>query len=84
MFNPFPMAGASFRFGLSALTLAALLSSPALAQMDPHEGHRGMDGRPGMTTPTGKDPAHAGHAHDLGPAVATYDLRFIDAFGGST
>ncbi|MDM7938528.1 MAG: DUF305 domain-containing protein [Cyanobium sp. CZS 48M] len=72
------MSGASFWFGLSALTLAALLSSPALAQMDPHEGHRGMDGMPGMTSPTGEDPAHAGHAHDVGPAGATYDLRFID------
>ena len=75
-----PMSGASFRFGLSALTLAALLSSPALAQMDPHEGHRGMDG---MATPAGADPAEAGHddaghGHDVGPAGATYDLRFLD------
>ncbi|MFS6827888.1 DUF305 domain-containing protein [Cyanobium sp. ATX-6F1] len=67
-----------FRFGVSALTLAALLSSPALAQMDPHAGHRGMEVMPGMAAPTGADPAHAGHAHDVGPAGSTYDLRFID------
>lgn len=77
------MAGVTFRYGVSALTLAALLSSPALAQVDPHAGHRGMDhggqlGMPGITTPGGADPAHAGHAHDVGPAGATYDLRFID------
>ncbi|MGB7564289.1 MAG: DUF305 domain-containing protein [Prochlorococcaceae cyanobacterium] len=72
------MAGPSFRFVAFALTLAALLSSPALAQIDPHAGHRGMDGKPGLTTPIGADPAHAGHAHDVGPAGATYDLRFID------
>jgi len=72
------MAGTAFRFGFSALTLAALLSSPALAQKDPHAGHRGMDGMPGMTTPADVAPAHAGHAHDVGPAGATYDLRFID------
>ncbi|MBE9171660.1 DUF305 domain-containing protein [Cyanobium sp. LEGE 06143] len=64
------MVGSAFRFGVSALALASLLSSPALAQVDPHEGHHGMDGMPGMTTP--------GHAHDVGPAGATYDLRFLD------
>ncbi|APD47105.1 MULTISPECIES: hypothetical protein [Synechococcaceae] len=31
-----------------------------------------------MATPTGVDPAHVGHAHDVGPAGSTYDLRFID------
>ena len=60
----------------SALTLAA----PALAQVDPHAGHRGMPGMstPGGATPADMAPAHAGHAHDVGPAGATYDLRFID------
>ncbi len=63
---------------LSAIAAVSVLPFPALAQMDPHEGHRGMDGMPGMTTPNGVDPAHAGHAHDVGPAGSTYDLRFID------
>jgi uncharacterized protein (DUF305 family) len=73
-----PISGTVFRFGFSALTLAALLSIPALAQQDPHAGHRGMEGMPGMTTPADVAPAHAAHAHDVGPAGATYDLRFID------
>ena len=34
--------------------------------------------QPGMSTPAGSAPAHAGHAHDVGPAGSTYDLRFID------
>ena len=75
---PFPMAGVTFRCGVSALTLAGLLSLPALAQVDPHAGHRGMQGPPGRTPPSAAEPVHAGHAHDGGPAGSTYDLRFID------
>ena len=37
-----------------------------------------MMDRPGMSTPAGSVPAHGGRAHDVGPAGATYDLRFID------
>jgi uncharacterized protein (DUF305 family) len=61
---------------LAALLMVAIggpaggVIPPALAQMpmDPHEGH--------------DDPhrEHRGaHMHDVGPAGATYDLRFIDA-----
>jgi uncharacterized protein (DUF305 family) len=74
------------RFIASLIALASSLSVavPALAQMPGgmnHEGHHGMPGMqnmPGMTAPAGSAPAHAGHAHDVGPAGATYDLRFID------
>ncbi|MCT0224913.1 DUF305 domain-containing protein [Synechococcus sp. CS-1328] len=76
------MPAGTLRISFTALAAAVLLSSTmsstAFAQGDPHEGHRGMDDMPGMTTPTGVDPAHAGHAHDVGPAGVTYDLRFID------
>jgi uncharacterized protein (DUF305 family) len=76
------MPAGTLRISFMALAAAALLSSTmsstAFAQVDPHEGHRGMDGMPGMATPTREDHAHAGHAHDVGPAGATYDLRFID------
>ncbi len=74
------------RFIASLIALASSLSVavPALAQMPGgmnHEGHHGMPGMqntPGMSAPAGSAPAHAGHAHDVGPAGATYDLRFID------
>ena len=60
------------------LGAAVVMAAPALAQMPSgmdHEGHHDM---PGMTAPAEASPAHAGHAHDVGPAGATYDLRFID------
>jgi len=76
------------RVALIGLGSALALASPALAQMpggSPHQGHQGM---PGMSTPsapeevapsaTGGNAGHEDHAHDLGPAGATYDLRFID------
>ncbi|MCP9858954.1 MULTISPECIES: DUF305 domain-containing protein [unclassified Cyanobium] len=59
---------------LGALTLAA----PALAQ-----NHGGMEhnhhnhATPSQPNAAGAS-AHAEHAHDVGPAGATYDLRFID------
>jgi len=58
----------------SALTVA----TPALAQMPGGMNHEGHQGMPGMAAPAVPVPAHAGHAHDVGPAGATYDLRFID------
>jgi uncharacterized protein (DUF305 family) len=75
-----------FRFTATLIGLASALSvaAPALAQMPGgmnHEGHQGMPGMmnmPGMSAPAGSAPAHAGNAHDVGPAGATYDLRFID------
>ena len=66
---------------------ALALTHPALAQgsgggtpgaMD-HDHHH--HAAPAEAAPTGAAPAHnghAGHAHDVGPAGATYDLRFID------
>jgi uncharacterized protein (DUF305 family) len=65
--------GALLRLG-SALTVAA----PALAQMPSGMDHGGHHGMPGMAVPAAPDPAHGGHAHDVGPAGTTYDLRFID------
>ena len=75
-----------FRFTATLIGLASALTvaAPALAQMPGgmnHEGHQGMPGMmnmPGMSAPAGSAPAHAAHAHDVGPAGATYDLRFID------
>jgi uncharacterized protein (DUF305 family) len=59
---------------LGALTLAA----PAQAQDHGGMHHNHHDhAAPSQPGPTGA-PAHAAHAHDVGPAGATYDLRFID------
>jgi uncharacterized protein (DUF305 family) len=74
------------RFTATLIGLASALSvaAPVLAQMPGgmnHEGHQGMPGMmdmPGVSAPAGSAPAHAGHAHDVGPAGSTYDLRFID------
>ncbi len=63
------------RFTATLIGLASALSvaAPALAQMPAGMNHEGHQGMPGMDTP-----AQAGHAHDVGPAGSTYDLRFID------
>ncbi|MFQ6538231.1 MULTISPECIES: DUF305 domain-containing protein [Aphanothece] len=77
------------RCGLSALALTALLAAPALAAVDPHAGHRHGEHRQGEqgdgpVQARGEqdhdhDHQHDHASHDLGPAGATYDLRFIDA-----
>lgn len=60
------------------LGLAALVPLAACGTMESmHEGHGGMQGSSGDAMMHG---GHGGdgHAMDLGPADATYDLRFID------
>lgn len=54
-----------------ALPVPVLAQAPGATDHD-HEGHHGMP------SPTATPSTHAGHAHDVGPAGATYDLRFID------
>jgi uncharacterized protein (DUF305 family) len=77
------MRSSTFKAAMIGLASALTVAAPALAQvpggMD-HGGHHGMPGMavPNRSAPAGADPAHAGHAHDVGPAGATYDLRFID------
>ncbi len=60
-------------------TLCALgLTVPALAQDHGGMNHDHHDhAAPIQAAPAGAQ-AHAGHAHDVGPPGATYDLRFID------
>ncbi|MBM5822249.1 MAG: DUF305 domain-containing protein [Cyanobacteria bacterium K_Offshore_surface_m2_011] len=53
---------------LGALTLG----TASLAQGHDHRHHHHH------AAPAPASQAHAGHAHDVGPAGATYDLRFID------
>ncbi len=63
---------------LIALVAALNLPGPALAQEGAHpHGPHGMEDKPASEDHRGHD--HGDHAHDLGPAGTTYDLRFIDA-----
>ena len=59
---------------LCALGLAAPVPAQDHGGMHHHHDHA----TPVQPTPAGATPAHSGHAHDVGPAGATYDLRFID------
>ncbi|MEA5441114.1 DUF305 domain-containing protein [Cyanobium gracile] len=77
------MTSFTFVTRLLGLVGALSLAAPTLAQDHGGMDHSGMDHGdhqviPGKTIPSGAPPAHAGHAHDVGPAGATYDLRFID------
>jgi uncharacterized protein (DUF305 family) len=65
------MAATSARFGVGAFALAALLAAPRLAPALAPPALAQADPHAGHL--------HAAHAHDLGPAGSSYDLRFIDA-----
>ena len=76
------MRSSSFTATLIGLTAALSVTTPVFAQSPGGMNHEGHHGMPGMTAPSQTSPgggsAHAAHAHDVGPAGATYDLRFID------
>ena len=55
----------------ASLLLAGIWTAPALAQGDPHKHHHHHQAAPAA--------ASASHSHDVGPAGATYDLRWLDA-----
>ncbi|AFY28066.1 DUF305 domain-containing protein [Cyanobium gracile] len=70
------MRRSRFSLALFGALCALGLTLPALAQDHsgmPHDHHKHHH-----AAPAGTSPAHAGHAHDVGPAGSTYDLRFID------
>ena len=62
---------------LGALVAVLALATPALAQHPQHQHHH-HHGHP-QATPSGHGAHTMGHAHDVGPAGATYDLRWLDA-----
>ena len=72
------MRSSRFTASLIGLTAALSVATPVLAQSPGGMNHEGHHGMPGMMTMPGATPGHAAHAHDVGPAGATYDLRFID------
>ena len=64
----------------ASLLLAGILTAPALAQGDPHQHHRNHH-QHHQASPAAapQSQVHASHSHDVGPAGATYDLRWLDA-----
>ena len=64
----------------ASLLLAGIWTAPALAEGDPHKHHQNHhhhhQAAPAAASPS---QAHASHSHDVGPAGATYDLRWLDA-----
>jgi len=58
----------------ASLLLTAIWAAPALAQGDPHQHHQHHNHH--QAAPAA---APHSHSHDVGPAGATYDLRWLDA-----
>ena len=59
-------------------------TAPATAQLDPQHGHhphhqRGAPAPAAVSPPAAATLDHSAHNHDVGPAGATYDLRWLDA-----
>jgi uncharacterized protein (DUF305 family) len=68
------------RLLVAPLLLAGIWTSPALSQADPHQYHKHeLPSAPAGPRSGGTSQGHAGHNHELGPAGATYDLRWLDA-----
>ena len=66
----------------ASLVLAGLWAAPVLAQGDPHQHHNHHQHHQAApaAAPAGQDHgSHASHGHEVGPAGATYDLRWLDA-----
>ena len=71
---------------VAPLLLAGIWAAPALAQADPHQHHQhhnlqrqSAPARPSHPADGHGDHSHGDHSHDVGPAGATYDLRWLDA-----
>jgi uncharacterized protein (DUF305 family) len=69
----------------ASLVLAGIWAAPALAQGDPHQHHQHHNHHQHhqaapTAAPQGQGHgSHASHSHEVGPAGATYDLRWLDA-----
>ena len=71
------------RLALALTAITAFTPQVAFAQMDDHHGHHGHGMHHVQPEDSKKEsPAQSGshqlHAHGMGPAGSTYDLRFID------
>ncbi|MDA0718459.1 MAG: DUF305 domain-containing protein [Cyanobacteria bacterium] len=65
----------------ASLLLAGLSAFPALAQGDPHQHnqHHNHQAAPAAAPESQGHGSHVSHNHNVGPAGATYDLRWLDA-----
>ncbi|MEB3350152.1 MAG: DUF305 domain-containing protein [Cyanobacteriota bacterium] len=73
------MTDSPMRSFAASLVLAGIWTAPALAQVDMHHHHQHHQGAP-AAVPQGQGyGSHASHSHEVGPAGATYDLRWLDA-----
>jgi uncharacterized protein (DUF305 family) len=67
----------------ASLLLAGIWVGPSLAQGDPHQHHHNHhqhhQAAPAAAPQSHGHGSHASHSHDVGPAGATYDLRWLDA-----
>jgi len=67
----------------ASLVLASIWAAPALAQGDPHQHHHNHhqhhQAAPAAAPQGQGHGSHASHTHEVGPAGATYDLRWLDA-----
>ena len=69
------------------LLFAGIWGAPALAQADPHQHHNQhqhnqhhhQQGAPSPAPSGHGNGGHDNHSHEIGPAGATYDLRWLDA-----
>ena len=65
-----------------SLLLSGVWAAPVLAQGDPNQHHQHHNAG-SMTPAAGQrhegQGSHTSHTHDVGPAGATYDLRWLDA-----
>ena len=60
------------------LLLLGFWAAPALSQADPHQHHQHHHGA-APAAPAPGFGSHSSHTHQVGPAGATYDLRWLDA-----
>jgi len=66
----------------ASLLMSGIWAVPARAQGDPHQHHQHHNHHQHHQAAPAAVPhsqGHASHSHDVGPAGATYDLRWLDA-----
>ena len=71
------------RLALALTAISAFVPQVAVAQMEHHHGHHGhgmhhVQPEDSKKESPAQSDSHQPHAHGMGPAGSTYDLRFID------
>ena len=63
----------------ASLLMAGIWVAPTLSRGDPHQHHQHQQAAPAATPESQVHGSHASHSYEVGPAGATYELRWIDA-----